>query len=95
VSNSEESNNYDLADVMAGYSSTWDCRICKQSQTTVDCPKARVCEDCIRPIAERLCYDAIEKNYNTPGIDRGYWDIKAYDQVNFLMRRWKNEPVST
>jgi predicted amidophosphoribosyltransferase len=79
---------------VAGYSSVWDCRICKDRQETMDTPKMQVCEDCLRPVADYLCRAELGKPPNTPGVDEQYWLIRANAVIFPLMRRWKNpEPT--
>lgn len=69
------------------YTHHWVCGICSQAKESVDLPKIQVCEDCIEPIAKKLCRDALGVELNTPGVDRQHWMRMADAIVAPMMRR--------
>lgn len=74
---------------MRGYARKWNCRICRESQDTIDKPQTIVCDDCLLLVAERLCGIGLGLPLNTMGVDEAYWLRQARYVVAPLMTRWK------
>lgn len=76
---------------MTGYSRRWDCRICKESQESIDYPNVEVCEACLRPVAVALCRHGLGVALTSEGVDEGHWMRKANDLVGPMFKRWAEE----
>ena len=76
---------------MTGYSRRWDCRICKESQESIDYPVVEVCEACLRPVARTLCHDVLGVTLASEGVDERYWMGKADRLVGPMFKRWRSE----
>ena len=72
---------------MAGYTSRWTCRICGTAAESIDGPGVEVCDECVRPLAEKLCRDALGHGLGTLGVDSRYWYARAYVYVGLLFKR--------
>lgn len=75
---------------MSAESRRWDCNVCKEPQESIDRPKLQICEDCLRPVAERLCHKALSVPLNTPGVDQEYWMHGADALVGPMFKRWRD-----
>jgi hypothetical protein len=69
---------------MTGYSRHWDCVLCLEDQETVDYPRVMVCDQCIEPLAAKLCREEMAPVKQSDGVD--IWDHPAINQTHFRDR---------
>lgn len=73
---------------MSAESKRWTCLICNTRQESVDRPRMEVCEDCLRPVAAKLCDEGLGVKLDSLGIDAEFWMRRADAVVGPMMRRW-------
>jgi predicted amidophosphoribosyltransferase len=77
---------------MSAESRYWACRVCKRRQESIDYPSVAICELCLRPLAARLCREALGAKLDAEGVDRGYWMHRADGYAGLLLEGWKEGP---
>lgn len=76
---------------MTGYTHFWNCRLCNERQETIDNPRNPICDKCMRPLANALCFEKFKVDLQA-GIDESHFLTQAQKYADILMRRWKNTP---